>query len=89
MDDAKRDLVRAWLVRAQRDVDAARTLAGASPPQLDSAVYHCQQASEKAVKGFLTLHDVRVEKTHDVQALMAAARRPNQLSARGLRQRSG
>jgi len=73
MDDAKRDLVRAWLVRAQRDLDAARTLAGADPPQLDSAVYHCQQAAEKAVKGFLTLHDRHVDKTHDVQALMAAA----------------
>jgi HEPN domain-containing protein len=33
-------------------------------------MYHCQQAAEKALKGFLVLHDQRVEKTHDVGLLL-------------------
>ena len=33
----------------------------------------CQQAAEKAVKGFLVFHDQRFEKTHDIEALIALA----------------
>lgn len=31
------------------------------------AIYHCQQAAEKAVKGFLVWRDVPFPKTHDVR----------------------
>ncbi len=44
MDEAKRDLVRAWLTKARRDLLSARVLAAGSEPILDTAVYHCQQA---------------------------------------------
>lgn len=33
---------------------------------MDTAVYHCQQAVEKALKAFLTHHDVPFERTHDL-----------------------
>jgi HEPN domain-containing protein len=35
-------------------------------PYLDTAVYHCQQAVEKALKAFLTYHDTEFEKTHGI-----------------------
>ena len=38
-------------------------------------MYHCQQAAEKAVKGFLVFHDQPFEKTHDVGVLVALALR--------------
>jgi HEPN domain-containing protein len=42
-------------------------------PILDSAVYHCQQCGEKAVKGFLLFHNCAFEKTHDVGELVELA----------------
>ena len=39
-------------------------------PYLDTAVYHCQQAVEKALKAFLTYHDTEFEKTHDLTELV-------------------
>lgn len=38
-----------------------------------AAIYHCQQAAEKAVKGFLAFHDHRLERTHDVERLVGLA----------------
>jgi HEPN domain-containing protein len=40
---------------------------------LDTAIYHCQQAAEKAVKGFLAFHDHRLERSHDVERLVDLA----------------
>lgn len=73
MDEAKRVIVSQWLTKAQRDLVSAQRLADKSGPLLDTAVYHCQQAAEKALKAFLVLHDVRVPKTHDLVELSAAA----------------
>jgi hypothetical protein len=39
---------KAWMVKAWRDLETARRVAGSEPPFYDIAVYHCQQASEKA-----------------------------------------
>lgn len=65
MDEAKRSLVQAWLIKAQRDLASAQRLSVGDDPLLDTAAYHCQQAAEKAIKGFLVFSDVRVRKTHD------------------------
>jgi HEPN domain-containing protein len=73
MDEAKRQLVRSWLIKAQRDLATARKLATDPDPYLDTAIYHCQQAAEKAVKGFLVLHDQEFEKTHDIRLLVTLA----------------
>jgi len=69
MDEAKKDLVRSWLSKAMRDLASARKLAGGAEPYLDTAVYHCQQAAEKALKAFLVFHDQRFPKTHDLRSL--------------------
>ena len=40
-----------------------------SPPLLDEAVFHCQQAAEKAFKGFLTWHGCTFRKTHNLEEI--------------------
>jgi HEPN domain-containing protein len=49
MTDAKAQLVQSWLTKAQHDLASARVLAASGPSLLDTAIYHCQQAAEKAV----------------------------------------
>jgi len=73
MDDAARELVRAWLIKAQHDLATARKLAVDPDPYLDTAIYHCQQAAEKSVKGFLVFHGQRFERTHHIPLLISLA----------------
>ena len=71
--NAKSELVQNWLVKARHDLAAARKLASDPDPYLDIAIYHCQQAAEKAIKGFLAFHDRPLQRTHDVGALVTMA----------------
>jgi HEPN domain-containing protein/predicted nucleotidyltransferase len=63
-------LARTWLARASEDLEMARLATRAERPLLASAVYHCQQAFEKALKGFLAWHDQPLRKTHELQELV-------------------
>jgi HEPN domain-containing protein len=73
MDEAAGDLVRQWLEKASSDLDSARKLASAPDRILETAFFHCQQAAEKAVKGYLAYRDCPLEKTHDVERLVSLA----------------
>jgi HEPN domain-containing protein len=73
MDEAKRELVHNWLLKASHDPAAARLLAQGDRPILDVAIYHCQQAAEKTVKAFLVFNDEFPDRTHDVNVLMQRA----------------
>lgn len=73
MDEAKRELVQAWLRRAYEDLLSARKLSEEPDPLFATALYHCQQSAEKALKGFLVFHDRPFDKTHDVGVLLRLA----------------
>ncbi len=73
MTDAKTQLARSWLLKAKHDLASARVLAASTPPLLDTAIYHCQQAAEKAVKGYLAFCDQEVERVHDIEVLIRSA----------------
>ncbi len=73
MDKAKIELVKNWLSKGKHDLDTAKILSESESSLLDTAIYHCQQAAEKAIKGFLTFHDIRFEKTHDILSLLTLA----------------
>ena len=75
MDESTRELVRDWLLRADHDLRSARALAALPEPLLDTAIYHCQQAAEKAVKAWLQSEDDPFTKTHDVEDLITQAAR--------------
>jgi HEPN domain-containing protein len=71
--DVKQSLVRNWLKKARRDLLSAKRLARGSEPYLDTAIYHCQQCTEKAIKGWLVYNDLPFEKTHDLRLLVTLA----------------
>jgi HEPN domain-containing protein len=71
--DAKRSLVRKWLTKVRRDLLSAKRLSRGAEPYLDTAIYHCQQCVEKAVKGWLVYHDQSFDKTHDLRLLVTLA----------------
>jgi len=73
MTDAKAQLVRSWLIKAKHDLASARVLAASTPPLLDTGIYHCQQAAEKAVKGYLAFCNQEVERVHDIEILIRSA----------------
>ena len=73
MNGTKEELVKSWLIKAKRDLLSAHELATAETSLLDTAAYHCQQAAEKAIKGFLIFHDVRFGKSHDIVLLVTQA----------------
>ncbi len=73
MDDTRKALVRSWLTKAASDLRGARILGAADEPPLDTAIYHCQQTAEKAVKAFLVSKELFPEKTHDIRKLTLAA----------------
>ena len=73
MDDAKREIVQAWLLKARHDLLSARRLSEGPNPILDTAIYHCQQAAEKALKALLSYYDQPLQKTHDLGVLLRLA----------------
>ena len=73
MDEPRQELLRAWLAKASSDLHSARILGAAADGPLDTAIYHCQQTAEKAVKAFLVHCRVTPEKTHDVRKLVIQA----------------
>jgi HEPN domain-containing protein len=71
MKNPQTDEIHSWLEKARQDLDAAAWLLE-SPQYLYNAVgFHCQQASEKALKAYLTWVDEPFEKTHSLVALVA------------------
>ena len=80
MDDTRRELLRSWLTKAASDLRSARVLGSADDAPLDTAIYHCQQTAEKAVKAFLVSKEISPEKTHDIRKLTLEAAFTNRAS---------
>src|ERR1039457_3884539 len=55
---------REWLLRAQEDLDNAQHDLMATSPFVRDALFHCQQAVEKAMKALLTWHDSAFHRWH-------------------------
>ena len=66
MDEAKVHELRQWLIKAGHDLGSAKRLLSGDETFPDTAVYHCQQAAEKALKAYLTLKDTPFQKVHDL-----------------------
>lgn len=61
-DQLRLDETHAWLARARSDLQAAKLLINGNA--YAEALFHCQQAAEKALKAFLTFHQKPFRKTH-------------------------
>lgn len=68
-DPVRAQEAQAWLGRARADLRAAEDDLAADPPLSEDAAFHCQQAAEKALKGFLAWHDRPFRKTHNLEEL--------------------
>lgn len=64
--------VQQWLIKADHDLRSAKKLMTPDDDDalLDTAVYHCQQAAEKAFKAFLTAHEIIYPKIHLLPSLV-------------------
>jgi HEPN domain-containing protein len=71
--DSQNELVKNWLVKANNDLQAAKKLSEEQEIYGDVAIYHCHQSAEKAIKGFLILHNQNFPRTHDIRLLVQLA----------------
>jgi HEPN domain-containing protein len=73
MDEAKRELVQSWLLDASDDPGLARLATQHDRAFSSGVLYHCQQAAEKALKGFLVFWDHQPPRTHNLVLLLQQA----------------
>ena len=64
------NITREWMTYAISDLAAANSLLG-DRKQYSNVVYHCQQAAEKALKGYLTHNNIKFDRTHDLIILIS------------------
>jgi HEPN domain-containing protein len=67
----KEEVVLRWLKKAENDLKTVKHLLTLEDAPTDVISFHCQQAVEKYFKAYLTLIDVRVTKTHDLETILA------------------
>jgi hypothetical protein len=58
---------KGWLRKAREDLAIAKELVKGSKSFAGGAVFHSQQAAEKAFKAFLVWHDQPFRKTHELR----------------------
>ncbi len=68
-EDLRRQEAAAWLAKAATDLRSGEHALTAAPPLIEDALFHCQQAVEKALKAFLAWHDVPFRRTHSIEEL--------------------
>jgi HEPN domain-containing protein len=71
LDPARVEYIRKWLVKADNDLLIAKDERYLKNENhvTDGICFHCQQAVEKYLKGFLVYHDVDFGKTHNLEYL--------------------
>lgn len=75
METADRELAGKWLRLAEEDLGAAEMLSAVDPRLTRHALFYCQQAAEKALKGILVAHGTTPPRTHDLTAIWLVAGR--------------
>ncbi|GHV78071.1 hypothetical protein AGMMS49942_28920 [Spirochaetia bacterium] len=71
---------KGWMILGDRDYDAAAFLAANMYPKpLEIICFHCQQAAEKYLKGFLALQDEDPPYIHDLKKLCKHGEKYNAL----------
>ena len=69
-DKIRNEFVRQWLLKAEEDFNAAKSLLEHGISFLNTVCFHSQQAAEKYLKAFLTYHQIEFPKTHDIDKLL-------------------
>jgi len=66
-----------WFHYANSDFEAAKFLQSMLPIPMEIICYHCQQSSEKYLKGFIAKNGGEINKTHDLITLNKLCARYN------------
>jgi len=66
----KIDIVKQWIEKADHDLGTAQVTYLYIPKYLDTIAFHCQQAAEKYLKGFLLFLDIPYKKQHSLNYLL-------------------
>lgn len=66
----KNDLVKEWLKKSQHDLETAKVILAHKPELTDTICFHCQQAVEKTLKGYLVYLNIPFKKTHSLAYLL-------------------
>ena len=66
----KHDLIKEWFIKAEHDLTAAKLLSKAEELLNDVIAFHCQQAVEKYLKGYMVYLDIHFTKTHEIGRLV-------------------
>jgi HEPN domain-containing protein len=82
--DKRKAAAKPWFQYALGDLRAAQLLATAPTGLYPQIAYHCQQATEKSMKGFLIYHAVKFQKTHNLVELLGLLTSVDQNLARKL-----
>ncbi|MEK7729801.1 MAG: HEPN domain-containing protein [candidate division KSB1 bacterium] len=61
-----KDIAKEWFKIAASDLASAVFLRNMHPIPVEIICYHCQQAAEKYLKGFLALQGEEIQRTHDL-----------------------
>jgi len=67
MDNSQ--IAKEWFDVAEMDISSAKYLQKMHPTPIEIVCYHCQQSSEKYLKGFLALNGHEIKRTHDLGLL--------------------
>ncbi len=70
MTPRQQEYIKAWLQNAADDLASAQRLLEIEPMILNSACFHCQQATEKSLKAFLFFRGNEAKRTHDLSFLI-------------------
>ena len=66
----KIDIVKQWIEKADHDLGTAQVTYLYIPKYRDTIAFHCQQAAEKYLKGFLLFLDIPFKKQHSLVYLL-------------------
>jgi len=72
------EIAQEWFDIAKMDLSSAKYLQNMHPTPIEIICYHCQQSSEKILKGFLALNEHEIQKTHDLILLNKLCRKYNE-----------
>jgi HEPN domain-containing protein len=66
----KIDIVKQWIEKADHDLGTAQVTYLYLPKYRDTIAFHCQQAAEKYLKGFLLFLDIPFNRQHSLNYLL-------------------
>jgi HEPN domain-containing protein len=64
------DIISQWIIKGDHDLGTAKLTYLHIPEYLDTATFHCQQATEKYLKAYLIYLSIPFKYTHDLVYLL-------------------